>query len=294
LEQRDTVQLVQGRLPRRFCTVAGQRIAYAQVGQGPTVLLLHGLGGTADVWQPLIAVLQERFQLLCPDLLGFGFSDKPDLDYTPACHARSIAGVLDAAGATHVSALIAHSVGGVVAVTLLARQLARAERLVLAAAPYPSPRFPVRRELLRRPGDRAMLAWKPLAQGVHQLLQLLWPLLRQVATPAALRGAWSGYMDHTIHSYTSTAEECLFRANLDPLLPQLQDCTTLLLYSRADRTVPLVHGERLHAALPRSTLRLLEGDHFAVLRSGTATVVQWLDANDSDPCADTQLPQQAG
>jgi len=45
------------RLPRQFCTFAGHRIAYVQVGAGPAVLLLHGLGGTADFWQPLIAAL---------------------------------------------------------------------------------------------------------------------------------------------------------------------------------------------------------------------------------------------
>ena len=51
-------------------------------------------------------------------------------------------------------------------------------------------------------------------------------------------------MEHTIPSYVGTAEECLFRADLDPLLPALQDCPTLLLYGEQDHTVPLIHGQR--------------------------------------------------
>jgi pimeloyl-ACP methyl ester carboxylesterase len=49
------------RLPRHFCTFAGQHIAYVQLGAGPAVLLLHGLGGTADFWQPLIAALAPTY-----------------------------------------------------------------------------------------------------------------------------------------------------------------------------------------------------------------------------------------
>ena len=55
-------------------------------------------------------------------------------------------------------------------------------------------------------------------------------------------GSLGGYMDHTIPSYVSTAEECLFRADIDPLLPNVCDCPTLLLYGHEDRTVPLMHG----------------------------------------------------
>jgi pimeloyl-ACP methyl ester carboxylesterase len=65
------------RLPRHYCTFEGHRLAYVQVGAGPAVLLLHGLGGTADFWQPLVSVLAASHTVICPDLLGFGFSDKP-------------------------------------------------------------------------------------------------------------------------------------------------------------------------------------------------------------------------
>lgn len=83
-------------------------------------------------------------------------------------------------------------------------------------------------------------------------------------------------MDHTIPSYVRTAEECLFCADLDPLLPAISDYPTLLLYGRGDRTVPLVHDDRLHAALPRSQLTLLADGHDAVLQESGAVLNSWL------------------
>ncbi len=47
------------RLSRRYCSYAGQHVAYAVVSQGPMIVLLHGLGGTADFWQLLLPVLAQ-------------------------------------------------------------------------------------------------------------------------------------------------------------------------------------------------------------------------------------------
>ncbi len=266
------------RLPRHFCTFEGYRVAYVHLGAGPAVLLLHGLGGTADFWQPIVADLARTHTVICPDLLGFGFSEKPRVDYTPVLHARAVAAVLRAIDTTTVHAVVGHSCGGVVAVTLLASGAARAEQLALVATPYPSPRFPVRRELLKSPRDRLMLAWTPLAHLVHLTFSVFWPLLRYLPVPDYLDGAWVGYMEHTIPSYVGTAEECLFRADLDLLLPALQDYPTLLLYGQQDRTVPLSHGQRLHVVLPDSQLNLLADGHYAVLDEGHAPLVEWIAA----------------
>jgi pimeloyl-ACP methyl ester carboxylesterase len=268
------------RLPRHFCTFEGQRLAYVHLGAGSRVLLLHGLGGTADFWQPIVGDLARTYTVICPDLLGFGFSDKPHMKYTPAFHASAVAAVLRATDTTTLHAVVGHSCGGVIAVTLLASGAARVERLVLAAAPYPSPRFPIRRELLKSLRDRLMLAWTPLAHVVHLTASVFWPLLRRLPMPDYLAGAWVSYMEHTIPSYVGTAEECLFRADLDPLLPALQDCPTLLLYGQQDRTVPLSHGQRLHAALPNSRLDVLEDGHYAVLDEGRMPLVDWIAAGD--------------
>jgi len=125
-----------------------------------------------------------------------------------------------------------------------------------------------------------MLAWTPLAHLVHLVFSVFWPLLRHLPVPDYLAGAWVGYMEHTIPSYVGTAEECLFRADLDPLLPALQDNPALLLYGQQDHTVPLIHGQRLHAALPNSQLKLLADGHYAVLDQGRRSLVDWITSGE--------------
>ena len=102
--------------------------------------------------------------------------------------------------------------------------------------------------------------------------------LPQVYARPALRGAWAGYMDHTIPSYAGTANGCIFEANIDPLLPYLPLIPTLLLYSQRDQTVPAIHGARLRGALPASQLEWLAGNHYAVLTDGHARLSAWLAA----------------
>jgi pimeloyl-ACP methyl ester carboxylesterase len=213
---------------------------------------------------------------VCPDLLGFGFSARPELAYTLEQHASAIQGVVRAAEVRQLHAVVGHSCGGVIAMALLATGAVDTRQLVLAGTPLPSPRFPVRQELLKSPFDRLMLAWDWLAQLNHQTLALLWPVLRRLPIPGYLRGARAGLMEHSCTSYMRTVEECLFRADLDPLLPALQAYPTLLLYGRHDRTVPLLHGQRLKAILPQSQLVVLAEGHYAVLWEGLVPITSWL------------------
>lgn len=265
------------RLERSFATYGARRVAFHVVGNGPPVLLLHGLGGTADFWRPAIDALAGRFRLIAPDLLGFGFSDKPAASrYTPGEHVAALGAVLRAADTQTLHAVVGHSCGGPIAIALLAAGVCTAGRLVLTGAPYPAPRFPLRRELLRSPLDRAMLSARPVAHFVHELLTVAWPLLGRIPVPTALEGAWEGYMEHTIHSYASTAEHCLFGANIDPWLPAVRRIPSLVLFGRDDRSVPPLHGERLAAVLPRSELRLVDGGHYSVVRTGLPSLCAWL------------------
>jgi len=70
-------------LPAPQVTVLfGQKIQYYDVGTGPTVVLLHGMGSSAKGdWGQCIMALAARHRVLAPDQLGFGGSDKPFIDY---------------------------------------------------------------------------------------------------------------------------------------------------------------------------------------------------------------------
>jgi pimeloyl-ACP methyl ester carboxylesterase len=221
-------------------------------------------------------MLAPHYRVIVPDLLGFGFSDKPDIAYNLAQHGAAVAQIVNAARISTLAGVIGHSCGGVIAVSLLAANPALCTRLVLAATPLVSPRFPIRQELLRHPRDRAMLTWPPLAQAVHSSIHLLWPLLQHLPVAAELQGARAGYLEHTIASYVRTAEQCLFQANIDPAITQLQELQVLLLYGQHDTTIPSVHAERMLQAFPNSRLEMLHDGHYAVLTEGRMPLINWL------------------
>lgn len=82
-------------------TVEGHRVFYREAGdpKHPTLLLLHGFPSSSHMFRNLIPLLEDRFHVVAPDLLGFGFSDAPDrtrFKYTFDNLARIIEGFTDA------------------------------------------------------------------------------------------------------------------------------------------------------------------------------------------------------
>jgi pimeloyl-ACP methyl ester carboxylesterase len=264
------------RLPRRYARLGRWRIAYALIGRGPAVLLLHGLGGSADFWQPLVARLAGRYTLVCPDQIGFGLSEKPAVRYTPSLHLAAVAAVLQDAQVLHLHAAVGHSAGGITAIELMASGLAHAERLVLAAVAYASPRYDLRTELVRSRYFRLLTRSCVLAHLDHMAFKALWPLIRRVPLPMHLEGPRAGLMDHTVASYFGTAEELLFRTDLDPFVARLRGTPTLLLYGDADRTVAPDSAERFQQMLPDAEAVAFTGGHYGVITEAAPSVVRWL------------------
>src|SRR5260370_14182356 len=71
-----------GQPPDKTITVFGQSIHYLDVGSGPVVVLLHGLGSRKEDWLPVLEPMAQKYRLLVPDQIGFGRSEKPLLDYS--------------------------------------------------------------------------------------------------------------------------------------------------------------------------------------------------------------------
>ncbi|MEV6398887.1 alpha/beta hydrolase [Streptomyces sp. NPDC051907] len=127
-------------------TAGGDQIRWVELpGQEPPRVYIHGLGATSPAYFAEVAVhplLAGRRSLLI-DMLGHGISDRPtDFDYTLESHADALATALDAAGVDGAE-LIAHSMGGSVAIVLAARHPRLVSRLVLVDANLdPLPRTP--------------------------------------------------------------------------------------------------------------------------------------------------------
>lgn len=87
----------------RYATVDGRTVFYRESGEAdnPVIVLLHGFPTSSFMFRNLIPALADRYRVIAPDYLGFGYSDAPavdDFDYTFDALADSVAGLLDQLG----------------------------------------------------------------------------------------------------------------------------------------------------------------------------------------------------
>ena len=94
------------------------------------MVLLHGTGGHWEVYAPTIGPLSEHFHCLAVDMVGNGFSDRPDYDYEISVYVRHIAGLLDALGIQKAS-FIGMSLGAWVAARFALDHPGRTEKVIL-------------------------------------------------------------------------------------------------------------------------------------------------------------------
>jgi pimeloyl-ACP methyl ester carboxylesterase len=154
-------------------------LAASEAGEGPPLVLLHGLFGAGQNWGGIRSVLARRFRVLTPDLRNHGASAR-DADMAYAAMAADVAETMDAAGMPR-AAVLGHSMGGKVAMALALAHPARVDRLVVAdIAPVryaPALRgyvaamqaIVLRHGLARREADAALAAAIPEA-GIRAFL----------------------------------------------------------------------------------------------------------------------------
>src|SRR5450756_1047973 len=91
----------------------GARFHVARTGQGRPLVLLHGWPEFWLTWRPVMERLADRYQLIAPDLRGFGDSDKPAGPFGAQDHAHDLVALFDALGLDRVG-VVGHDVGGAV------------------------------------------------------------------------------------------------------------------------------------------------------------------------------------
>jgi pimeloyl-ACP methyl ester carboxylesterase len=92
-------------------TVNGIQIAYTRKGTGKPLVLVHGYPLDHTVWDEILPLLENDFDIILPDLRGFGGSDIVESQYKISDIAADIAGLLDQLG-IEKTAIAGHSMGG--------------------------------------------------------------------------------------------------------------------------------------------------------------------------------------
>jgi 2-hydroxymuconate-semialdehyde hydrolase len=243
----------------RFADVNGTRVHFQDAGDldGVPLVLVHGFASSTLVWSKVfLRLADEGFRVLAPDLLGFGYSEKPRRgQYTIEAQAKTLISLLDRLEISKV-VLIGSSYGGAVAATCALDYPDRVQKLILVGAVNNN--APLKFSLMRLFGSPVLGdVFAPLLIGSRRLLKMRmkrvydrhsWVLderrvearhrpLRTKSTQRAIIRTVRGW----------NAE----RVSLDaPLIQQ----PTLLLWGETDREVPIADGRRLHQMIKNSRL----------------------------------------
>jgi len=113
-----------------FPVVNGVRTRVLTAGSGPALLLLHGTGGHLETYQKNVTELSAHFRVIVPDMIGHGYTDRPDVDYTLDDYADHLFALLDHFDAP-TAYLSGESIGGCIAAWMALRSPERAAALVL-------------------------------------------------------------------------------------------------------------------------------------------------------------------
>lgn len=113
-------------------TIHGHERAFVKLGEGPVLLLLHGLGCDHTTWLPVIEDLARHYTVIAPDLLGHGVSAKPRADYSVGGYANGMRDLLTVLNIDKVT-VVGHSFGGGIAMQFAYQFPERTERMILVA-----------------------------------------------------------------------------------------------------------------------------------------------------------------
>jgi 2-hydroxy-6-oxonona-2,4-dienedioate hydrolase len=113
-----------------YVQAGGIRTRVLEGGDGPALVFIHGTGGHLEAYARNFAGLTPYFRMITYDMVGHGYSEKPDRPYTPDYLAEHLIGLLDALGIERAH-LSGESLGGWVAAWAAAHFPERVDRLIL-------------------------------------------------------------------------------------------------------------------------------------------------------------------
>ena len=227
-------------------TVFGQKIHYVEAGSGPTVILLHGLGGSTQAWMFNIAPLAEKYHVVVPDQIGFGKSDKPLVNYRIRTYVDFLDQFCKQLKIERTS-LVGNSMGGWIAAAFTAAFPDRVDKLVLVdAAGYAPPK-----DL----DPRTFYSLNPTTREETKVLLSKVFYGKAFQTDAAIEQAIAARLaagdGYTINSIT----ESIIRGEdfLDQTVKTIKK-PTLIIWGQQDGLVPLSEGEHFNKDIAGSKL----------------------------------------
>jgi len=284
----------------------GHRVIYRIAGDGPPVVLIHGMVNSSRHWERVALQLADRYTVVAPDLIGHGDSAAVRGDYSLGAHACSIRDLLTTIGIDRAT-VVGHSLGGGIAMQFFYQFPQRVERLALVSS-----------------------------GGLGHKVS---PMLRGAALPGAAAGIWlvanrrvraavegaadrmvgrgnrkAIYLQAVARAMRPLEESTARRAFLQTLrsvvdirgqhvsaidrLYLLGELPTLIVWGERDNTIPMSHGLAAHELIPNSRfVTLPKAAHFPNLEDPdglAAALLDWLDTTEPGLIEDSEWGKIVG
>lgn len=249
----------QGPSDAQYVTLGDHRLAYRELGEGPPVLLIHGIPTSSLLWRNVMPVLAKGRRVIAPDMLNYGLSDKPErANVSIEAQSRLMVGLMQALDLRSAD-VIAHDIGGGVAQLMAVNYPERVRKLALIDSvcfdSWPIPEF----KPLQEPGAEQEMSLKDfvgmlrdfLPEGVHRKDAMSEEVIDMILEP------WS----------TEDGKRAFFR-NLRRLNPEYTMAIagelkavsneTLVLWAKNDPFQKPEYATRLAETLPNAELIWVE------------------------------------
>jgi pimeloyl-ACP methyl ester carboxylesterase len=228
--------------PEKTAVIYGQSIRYFEAGQGPAVILLHGLGSVKEVWLASFGALSSNYHVYALDQIGFGHSNKPLLDYKIGTWVDYLQAFMQSQNISKAS-LVGNSLGGWIALDFTVQHPEMVDKLVLV--------------------DAAGLAWSqggPVVElnpsSVPETRALLESLFynKKIVTDEFVQNVFANHMrnndGYTIQRTLASFAQAPFE---DEKLKSVH-APTLVVWGRQDQLINVDRAEKFHAGIPGSKL----------------------------------------
>ena len=244
--------------------VEGLPTRYLAAGEGPPLLLLHGVGDNALDWQWVMPALASTYRLYAPDLPGSGGSANPRSDYSPAFFTRFVAAFLNALEVER-AAVVGNSLGGLVGLRLALAEPARVAALGLVSSGGLGQEVTYALRSLALPGyGKLAVAWGKRRPGAAQralgrsalLFARPWRVPREWIKEQYRLERLPGFLEAQLATVRAQVGVRGQREVLVDRLAQVER-PTMVVWGTRDRVLPCSQAKEAFSHLPEGYLELI-------------------------------------
>jgi pimeloyl-ACP methyl ester carboxylesterase len=241
--------------------VNGIRLAYERRGSGKPMVLLHGFPLDHHLWDEVVPLLEDQFDLVLPDLRGFGGSSTVDSFYSMEDYASDVAALLDHLN-IRKAAIVGHSMGGYVALAFARLYPERVRGLGLVSS-----------QVLADPPERKEGRYKSAAEvadkGIASVVETMAP--KFTSNPRLQEYARNSMEKQPPGAYIGALKAMAERVDSTPLLASI-DFPVVIVHGNADNLVPIDRAREVKSTVPDARLVEVSGaGHMPMMENAEKT-----------------------